>query len=215
MIKYLLWKETIKVPNWNTHLEIARRINQKLKYEEEELEQFYLGSILPDINCGYLIKDISKIIDRKITHFEDATYSPTYKRFNNKYKEKLKEAIFFGYYVHLYTDYRWNERFHERRISDERIKDLTWNEQRIIKQADFRVYDDLLERKGIKIKNIKSVVEKANQIEEVFLNEEDVKKVENYLNNREKVKVDFEYYTKEQLDKYLENTVEEVLNQLV
>ena len=53
------------MPNWKVHLEIAKRINQKQNYTGKELEEFNLGSILPDINNCYIVTDISKKLDHK------------------------------------------------------------------------------------------------------------------------------------------------------
>ena len=48
------------MPNWKVHLEIAKRLNEKFKYTENQLEEFNLGNILPDINNCFIVKDISK-----------------------------------------------------------------------------------------------------------------------------------------------------------
>ena len=43
------------MPNWKTHIEIGLRLNEELKYDKKNLNLFLFGSILPDINNGYLI----------------------------------------------------------------------------------------------------------------------------------------------------------------
>ena len=56
------------MPNWKTHIEIGLRLNEELKYDKKNLNLFLFGSILPDINNGYLITDISNKIEHDITH---------------------------------------------------------------------------------------------------------------------------------------------------
>ena len=77
------------MPNWKTHIEISKQLNKKLNYNDEEFELFAFGNILPDINNGHLVKDVSKIIDHKITHF--VADKKSYINFYNKYKDIIKE----------------------------------------------------------------------------------------------------------------------------
>ena len=57
------------MPNWKTHIEFGKRVNKKLNYTDKELELFLFGNLLPDINNGYMIPDISTKIDHEITHY--------------------------------------------------------------------------------------------------------------------------------------------------
>ena len=38
------------MPNWKIHLEVANRLNSKIKYSGLKEEEFMFGNILPDIN---------------------------------------------------------------------------------------------------------------------------------------------------------------------
>ena len=126
------------MPNWKTHLEISKELNRVLKYNDKEFELFAFGSILPDVNNGYLVKDVSKIIDHRTTHFKGEDKS--YINFYNKYKNIIKEPLIFGYFTHLYTDFNWNKNFYEN------TKVMHHNEEnhdrmREMKQHDFRIYN--------------------------------------------------------------------------
>ena len=57
--------EVIIMPNWKVHLEIAKRINKKLKYTDANLEKFNLGNVLPDINNSFLSTFLKKFIFMK------------------------------------------------------------------------------------------------------------------------------------------------------
>ena len=73
------------MPHWKTHIQISKELNKYLKYNKEQMQLFEFGSILPDLNNGYLVKDVSKIINHKITHFSE-TEIKSYIDFENKYK---------------------------------------------------------------------------------------------------------------------------------
>ena len=47
------------MPNWKTHLEVDKRLNNKLKLKDNEYIEFLFGNILPDINNAFIVSDIS------------------------------------------------------------------------------------------------------------------------------------------------------------
>ena len=61
------------MPNWNVHLEVAKRLNKKLRYRKDYLSLFLIGNIMPDINNCFIVKDISKRKNHNYTHFNDNT----------------------------------------------------------------------------------------------------------------------------------------------
>ena len=101
------------MPNWKTHLEISKRLNEKYKFNEKDFELFMFGSILPDINNSYVVTGISKKISHDTTHFRSKEV-PSYILFAEKYKKQIddKNPIFVGYVTHLFTDYMWNNNFY-------------------------------------------------------------------------------------------------------
>jgi len=62
------------MPTWETHLEIAKRIAKRLKFKNEEYEEFLLANLLPDINCTYdLFSDYiwnNNFYTKKIKNFD-------------------------------------------------------------------------------------------------------------------------------------------------
>lgn len=63
------WKS---VPNWRVHLEIAKKVNEQLRFNNEDYNLFLLGNIAPDINNGYIVEGISHIYDHGHTHLYNA-----------------------------------------------------------------------------------------------------------------------------------------------
>ncbi len=96
------------------HICVAKKINETLRLNEKE---FYLGSIVPDI---------SKFIGepREKTHFITKANSdvPEINLFLDKYREYLNDTFVLGYFVHLYTDKIWFEKFMPSRFYDDKIK---------------------------------------------------------------------------------------------
>ena len=93
------------MPSWNIHLSVANDINKKLKLDKNS---FYLGNTLPDV-------DYSMNITRNDTHFYNFKclkcpneILPNIEDFLEKYKNKLNNPLIMGMYVHLLTDFYFN-----------------------------------------------------------------------------------------------------------
>ena len=94
------------MPSWGIHLEIANRVYKKIGNIDKNL--FMFGNVMPDINNGYVIKDVNKIISHKITHYDGEKDFKGYKRFYIKYAKYMQNPIFLGSLTHLMTDYYYN-----------------------------------------------------------------------------------------------------------
>ena len=196
------------MPNWKIHLEIAKRINRKFNYTQNKLEEFYLGNILPDINNCFIVKDISTKLEHKYTHYQDEIEIPSYKNFEKIYKNKIyEEPIIFGYYIHLYTDYTWNNYFYTNFNDNEKLRGLSHEEKRTLKQDDFKVYNNLFIDNKPKFLNKENLVEKSKKIDRISINKEDIEKVEKFLDEQIKTENTFKILTKEILDKMMCNTI--------
>lgn len=82
------------------HICVANEVNKVIKKDKSKL---LIGSIAPDI---------SKLVnmERSVSHFMvDDKYDID--AFLNKYKNYLNDDFVLGYYIHLYTDYLWDEYF--------------------------------------------------------------------------------------------------------
>ncbi len=196
------------MPNWKIHLEIAKRLNKKFNYTQNKLEEFYLGNILPDINNCFIVKDISTKLEHKYTHYQDEIEIPSYKNFEKIYKNKIyEEPIIFGYYIHLYTDYTWNNYFYTNFNDNEKLRGLSHEEKRTLKQDDFKVYNNLFIDNKPKFLNKENLVEKSKKIDRISINKEDIEKVEKFLDEQIKTENTFKILTKEILDKMMCDTI--------
>ena len=196
------------MPNWKIHLEIAKRLNKKFNYTQNKLEEFYLGNILPDINNCFIVKDISTKLEHKYTHYQDEIEIPSYKNFEKIYKNKIyEEPIIFGYYIHLYTDYTWNNYFYTNFNDNEKLRGLSHEEKRTLKQDDFKVYNNLFIDNKPKFLNKENLVEKSKKIDRISINKEDIEKVEKFLDEQIKTENTFKILTKEILDKMMYDTI--------
>lgn len=83
------------------HICVAKKINEYLKMPEKML---FLGAIAPDL---------SKEIDNSIikSHFYDNSSNIQIDKFIDKYKYKMWYPYVMGYFIHLYADKLWDEKF--------------------------------------------------------------------------------------------------------
>lgn len=103
------------MPSWGIHLATTKKILENINIKEKN--DFIFGNILPDIPNGYLIKDISNIVNHRDTHYD--TYKQegfsSYKNFYELYKKSLDNKVVLGYLIHLITDNLWNKEFYNKR----------------------------------------------------------------------------------------------------
>ncbi len=200
------------MPNWRIHLEVANRVNQEMKYSDYDLELFMLGNILPDINNAYTIEDVSKIISHRYTHFKHEE-KEMHLEFLNQYGKKVFEnPLFYGYFTHLYTDYLWNTNFKEKAKNIEELSRLSKTDLRIIKQREFRSYNNNFMKNHLYIKKTKRAAKECKKINRVSIKEKDLKKIINILAVPRISSKKLKYYTKEELDNLLIETVTNILS---
>ena len=93
------------MPSHKIHLAIARRINEKLKLNSDEI---MLGSVLPDLTTNH---------DHGISHFQSIDIYPQNlanpNSFVRKHSDKLSSPVSIGYLIHLLTDRYYNYRFYQ------------------------------------------------------------------------------------------------------
>lgn len=202
------------MPNWKTHIEVAKRLNKKLKFKNEKLEEFMIGNLLADINNGFVVKGISTIYNHKHTHYED-NGGITYINFYNQYKDRLNEPIVLGYYVHLYTDYLWNNDFYTRLGKNIKFCEYTSEELKKIKHDDFKLYNNKYIDNIINIENVNNIVNKSRSISNISINYSDVIKVIEFLKVQNTFNSDYSFYNEKELDELLEDTVNKMLQQII
>lgn len=200
------------MPNWKIHLEVGKRLNKYLNLKDNQYNEFLLGNILPDINNSYIVSDIKVRIGHDITHFDDKRDYKHHLAFINKYQSKIKEPIYLGYYVHLYTDYLFNRDFYDL-VRDRKITNIEKDKLRMIKQDDFKVFNNKYIDNTIKIDNIGNILRKID-IEEVNVCESDLLNIINYLNNTPLFNGTYQIYQEEELDKLLDKVIVIIKNDL-
>ena len=86
------------------HLAIAKKINEKIKINDEK--DFYLGAIAPDIS-----KQIGKSKTQSHFLFGTPTDIPNISLFKKRYPTFMYNSFNLGYFTHLYVDKYWEKDF--------------------------------------------------------------------------------------------------------
>lgn len=216
------------MPNWGEHLLIANKILKKIKIDEN---LFLFGNILPDVQDGYLVKGISNIQPHNINHFDfhNGNYSSNNKKgyevFFERYSEKMNNSIIIGYLSHLVTDSLWNDVFYNEKCikEDNELIGVINKEGKLIKgdkkklreykQEDFRIFQYYIYKNyNMKLPKFSFDISKnANIIENININDEDVRKVIEYINETEKnsnsQNLEMKIFTTEELEEQIDKTV--------
>lgn len=218
------------MPNWGEHLLIANKLLKKIKINEN---LFLFGNILPDVQDGYLVKGISNIQPHKINHYDfngenyNTNNKKEYEIFYEKYSNKMDNPIIMGYLSHLITDSLWNDAFYNNKCIKENGQLIGFinkngelikgekKELRIYKQEEFRIFQYYIYKNynNMKIPQFSlDISTNANIIENININDDDVRKVIEYINdikiNSSNKKEETQIFTIEQLEKEIDNTVD-------
>lgn len=86
------------------HLAVAKVLEPYLNIKNRK--DYYLGSIAPDI-----AKQIRRTKQESHFLYDEKEDVPNIKMFTNKYKEFYKKDFDLGYYIHLFTDKLWFDKF--------------------------------------------------------------------------------------------------------
>lgn len=215
------------MPRWGTHLLVANNILKKRK--DISKNEFLFGNILPDLQSGYLITDVSNISSHLLNHYKYDNGIPTYINFLNAYDGKLDSSMLLGYYSHLITDYYFNKWFKEKLVYDNDnvvvgytnnnndIVFCTKDESTILKQEDFKKFDYYLyENYDIQIpKYDENIVNIANDIKQIHIIGDDVKKVVKFLEEEKRIAMIEEkklaVYKEEELKKEVDKVIDIIL----
>lgn len=181
------------MPTWGVHLAIANKIlDKKLNINKNE---FLFGNILPDLQDGFLVEDVSNIVNHHENHFNYSNGKATYENFYDKYFDKLNNSLIFGYFTHLISDYYFNKKFENKYIFDDKKNFIGYKEKNdniVIKleeqatkdkQLDFKIFENYIYSKyKIDIPYFNENLAKySNQIEIINIINEDVIKAISYI----------------------------------
>lgn len=196
------------MPNWRIHLEIGKIIGKKIKYNKQDMQLYMLGNILPDINNGHIVKDISKVLSHEFTHYRSEKIAG-YMNFYNLNKKNANNPIIVGFLVHLYTDFLFNRDFYMKKcLTDDKNK--THEELRSLKHSDFESYNNKFIDNELDIDNIEKAEEAAKIIDNVSVTEQDIKNVVTFLQTHEKSNKELSFYKTEELDELMENVIKKI-----
>ena len=200
------------MPSLNIHLEIAKRLKERLNFNEQQYQKFLLGSILPDINNGFLIEDVSTKIRKEQTHFFQRGQK-SYDLFLEKYKnETLKSPVLAGYYYHLYTDYMWNLDFANNYCQNIEKSKENLKKYMFLKISDFEKYNNnFINNQNLDLSFSNVFLTETAKIHEVSLTGSDLEKINKYLNDLAPIDIpQYNFYNDKILDSLLDNTVNNI-----
>lgn len=181
------------MPTWGVHLAVANKIlNKELNINKN---QFLFGNILPDLQDGFLVEDISNIVNHHKNHFDFFYGKTTYENFYSDYFDKFNNSLIFGYFTHLVTDYYFNKKFKNRCIFDDKKNFIGYKEKNnnlVIKpecqatkdkQLDFKMFENYIyDKYKIDIPYFEENLAKcSNEIEIINIIDDDVKKAILYI----------------------------------
>ncbi len=227
------------MPGWAIHTIVANKISDKININKNN---FIFGNIVPDINNGYLVEDISKKISHMDTHFtkeediqEKKFNFKNIERFKEEYKNKMDNPIVLGCFTHLLTDSFWNQiAFDEHYVYGnakefEGIKlhsgDFVKCEKReatAMKQREFKEFGSRLLKQNANIlfpNYNEDIISEAKEIVEFNITRNDVMNVIEYLNDvtkNQQIEEDFEFvvFSEQELQKRFEDTIEYCLREI-
>ena len=183
------------MPSWGIHLGVANKLSNNIKNIDRNL--FMFGNVVPDINNGYVVKDISKIISHKITHYDGEVDFKGYRKFYNKYINNIKNPVVLGCLTHLMTDYYFNNITYSTKAiwGNGKVVGLKLNDGKEIKcdketvrkmkVNDFKIFANYI-YKSHELSNIKydeKMLSINPIVEEFDITKEDTEKTIQYLND--------------------------------
>ena len=225
------------MPSWITHLVTANRVLDKIEIKDKN--SFLFGNIMPDILNNYIVKETNAHREYNITHFtQDVIINgieyefPDPNRFLSQYKDKMKNPVVCGFYIHLLTDYFWNRVSYEKYFREHNgiveikfvngaTKDYKFNSAIRIKQRDFKLFTDFLKNNNNieRINYSDNLVNLSNKIKELPLTKEDIEKtlveVDKFIyEERTTFEADYKLFTQERLNEYFEESISYIIEKL-
>lgn len=219
------------MPAWGVHLVTTKEILDRVDIKEKN--DFIFGNILPDIENGYLVKGISHTLTHKESHFDQfpLTKYDSQDVFLRSYGNKLDNKVILGYVVHLLTDNLWNKNYYERKVIYENGKiagvKLTngqilkgdYDVVRILKQKDYKIYADSLFRTSEFVEPVfdKELVNKSNEIEIININEDDIKKSIQYIQDEKEKSISsnidevYQSFNKAEIKQFMSDIIDEIV----
>lgn len=201
------------MPNWKTHLEVGRKLRKICDYNDKEYNLFLMGNILPDLNNGYMLQEISEKIGHETTHFV-IEGNPSYENFYSKYKNEIKKSpLLMGCFTHLFVDWNFNNNFYTT-YRDENLGKYSRDELRMMKQHDFRIFNNNFLDNMIDLDYFEEVVKESKKIEELSLTVKDIKDAVDFSKMKIWYEGKYNFYSEEELEKLLGETLNKLTERI-
>lgn len=227
------------MPTWGIHLLTAKKLKKKLKIDN--VNSFLFGNIITDVNNGYVIPNVSKIIEHKRTHYyseydHEKTGNAMYYNIKKMIKDNegnLQNPMVLGYITHLMADSYWNSlTYKEHGIYNEHneLIGLTLNNgksliadgetRRRMKSNDFKIFtNDIYTNQLIDLpKYTEEIYEQAKLIPSIAISKEDIKKTIQYLNmvknGLDLLETKYQIFTEKEMIEHIDLCVENIIMQL-
>lgn len=210
--------------SWMIHLRVAEGVIKHL--EDVDKEKFIVGNIGPD--CGEVDKDgYGYIPPVKITHWcsgkdkksiDDESF---YKAYLNKNISRDKYAFYLGYYTHLITDILWGEQIFWP-IMDQLNQEKEKNKDSIKAiNKDWNDLDHLFLEENPNFEPI-YILKKSRTFPNIYFKyyseeaiENKIKEISEYYGEKhEDLDRVYTYLTKQEKAKFVEKTVESIVEKL-
>lgn len=188
------------MPCWTIHLGVATKLNENYKLNKD---QFLYGSVLPDVmDTNAYGRDFSHFFGTKYHDLCPEEIIVDVDKFKSTYEDRLSNDLILGYYVHILTDYFYNDYvFRNCYLRDEfdRVTGIKTKEghtlipnpndsrgRRKIKQADFVNFGKLLLKSGqVQVPtDLEEIKKQLHLLENQFLEPEEVKKRLDYFSSQ-------------------------------
>lgn len=193
------------MPSWPVHIKVAGKIADNLNIYDEK-NKFMIGNVLPDMYGGYIVKNVSKILEYEESHYREMIiinggkfYLPGYETFKNVHLEVLDDKLILGYFTHLMTDYYFNKYTYKNKfliddtgevkgIKTKRGEILNCGRKTAIrmKQEDFNSFSDMLDLDRYNFSYNSDIFNSLSKLKAFEVESEDIIKVINYLNSLNK-----------------------------
>ena len=231
------------MPSWSIHLAVAKRVNEKLKVEDDS---FVYGNLLPDV-------DKKTKINRYNAHYYNENLPfPTCPKetqidiseFLKDYSKYITNPLILGYYSHLLTDNFYNNVVYSKhwvqnsdndiigiKFRNGKIKKIDIQDKKRLKRKykhkDFELYGKYLYNKEVLLPNLNShnILKNISILRGNFLNKELVNDRVEYLKRDFKkfnkltfkeiiFKHNYSLFSKKELDNLLDECVRYIIDEL-
>lgn len=213
------------MPSWPIHIALANKLNKKFKLNDE----FILGNVLPDVLDGYVFTP-SNITDKNLSHYRTHNKIDC-DLFLNKNKDNLNNPFVLGFFTHLLVDMFYNRyTFENHFVKKADGYYILLNNKQLVQKSNDTLFMKQNEYKkyGKMLSNNKLLGEEIN-LEKLSLNGlkflpfnysiSDIEKttdiINKWINNSMNIpEIEYQIYSKEELNKIYNDCYEFVLNYL-